>query len=194
MGWSHHTTPLSQILANLYMDFFEKDALETVLKKSSCGGIGRRLRRRLSFLGRQPDPGGTLPPESRWLLLRLKLSSPFMALGSPELVYAIADPRGQSLNSIFLENQTGLTWRVRGSSIYYSRPRTCTNTKGHTNTRNHPHQKRDKNYTHKGMYAQQQTMTVNYVLNSVPTLFPPSSFPSPLLHFLLGGQTHISPR
>ena len=40
------------------------------------------------------------------------------------------------------------------------------------------------------MYAQQQTMTVNYVLNSVPTLFPPSSFPSPLLHFLLGGQTH----
>ncbi len=103
MGWSHHTTPLSQILANLYMDFFEKDALETVLKKSSCGGIGRRLRRRLSFLGRQPDPGGTLPPESRWLLLRLKLSSPFMALGSPELVYAIADPRGQSLNSIFLK-------------------------------------------------------------------------------------------
>ncbi len=57
-------------------------------------------------------------------------------------------------------------------------------------TQNHPHQKRDKNYTHKGMYAQQQTMTVNYVLNSVPTLFPPSSIPSPLLHFLLGGQTH----
>ena len=31
----HTTTPLSQILANLYLDFFEKDALETVLKKSS---------------------------------------------------------------------------------------------------------------------------------------------------------------
>ncbi len=68
-----------------------------------CGGIGRRLRWRLSFLGRQPDPVGTLPTESRWLLLRLKLSGPFMALGSPELVYAIADPRGQSLNSIFLK-------------------------------------------------------------------------------------------
>ncbi len=40
------------------------------------------------------------------------------------------------------------------------------------------------------MYAQQQTMTANYILSSVPTLFPPSSFPSPLLHFLLGGQTH----
>ncbi len=30
-------------------------------------------------------------------------SGPFMALGPPELVYAIADPRGQSLNSIFLK-------------------------------------------------------------------------------------------
>ncbi len=69
-------------------------------KVGDCGGIGRRLRWRLSFLGRQPDPGGMLPPESRWLLLRLKLSGPFMALGSPQLVYAIADPRGQSLNSI----------------------------------------------------------------------------------------------
>ncbi len=48
---------------------------------------------------------------------------------------------------------------MRGSSIYYSRPCTCANTKGHTNTRNHPHQKLDKNYTHKGHVC---TTTNNY--------------------------------
>ncbi len=69
----------------------------------STGGARCYVRPPLSFLGRQPDPGGMLPPESRWLLLRLKLSGPFMALGSPELVYAIADPRGQSLNYYFLK-------------------------------------------------------------------------------------------